>query len=369
VSEQEPKRKGTWIFRFTVWFFTVVLAFLVFWLLGFLVQDIRSVEGPQFGDIEKRYVDRALLDKGEDLDKEIADAARQMDQLKEKQNLLGESTRNLQSTINQLLELQRLRIEKALTFPESQQKTFTDSLDLFLENQKRFQSLNNDIAKLADDKASLEAEKRRVEASLEAQRRPAFAEYQKVHRAHDLKLAFFQLLILVPVLILAAVLVAKKHGTAYFPIFLALALSTLVRVSLVIHEYFPSRFFKYVLLLGLLVVVTRLLVHFIRSIAYPRLQELLRQHKEAYRHFLCPICDYPIRRGPLRFAFWNRRSVRSLRISPETTVIDEEYVCPACGTRLFQKCASCHAVRHSLLPYCEHCGKETAGHDEAHPSL
>ncbi|MHC4105255.1 MAG: double zinc ribbon domain-containing protein, partial [Planctomycetota bacterium] len=36
------------------------------------------------------------------------------------------------------------------------------------------------------------------------------------------------------------------------------------------------------------------------------------------------------------------------------------YTCPACGTELYEKCDKCSDIRHSLLPFCEHCGNEKA---------
>ena len=84
---------------------------------------------------------------------------------------------------------------------------------------------------------------------------------------------------------------------------------------------------------------------------------LVRQYREAYERFFCPVCDYPIRRGPLKFVFWSRRTIKHLHFPPQTPPLaDEPYTCPACGTLLFEKCAVCGNVRHSLLPICSHCG-------------
>jgi hypothetical protein len=83
----------------------------------------------------------------------------------------------------------------------------------------------------------------------------------------------------------------------------------------------------------------------------------LRQYREAYERFFCPVCDYPIRRGPLKYVFWSRRTIKHLHFPPQTPPpADEPYTCPACGTLLFEKCAVCGNVRHSLLPVCNHCG-------------
>src|SRR5206468_11254740 len=96
----------------------------------------------------------------------------------------------------------------------------------------------------------------------------------------------------------------------YAPLIYALSIALMLKVALVMHEYFPSRYFKYVLILVCLAVVLRVLVYLLRMIAFPKRDWLLKQYREAYEAFLCPICEYPIRRGPLKYLFWNRRSIR-----------------------------------------------------------
>jgi len=56
------KPKGPWIHRFSIRLFTLFLAVLVYWVLGFLVQDIESIQGPSYTDIEQRHVDPALVE-------------------------------------------------------------------------------------------------------------------------------------------------------------------------------------------------------------------------------------------------------------------------------------------------------------------
>jgi predicted RNA-binding Zn-ribbon protein involved in translation (DUF1610 family) len=139
---------------------------------------------------------------------------------------------------------------------------------------------------------------------------------------------------------------------------LAFAGATLLKVGLVIHEYFPYGFSKYVLTIALLLVVGRVLVYLIRTIAFPKLSGLLKQYREAYERFLCPVCEYPIRIGPRRFLYWTRRTVNKLVVPSEAEGKEECYTCPACGSQLFEECASCHRIRHALLPHCAHCGAE-----------
>lgn len=133
----EVTSKGTWVHRFAIRLFTVAFAVLVYWVLGFFVEDIRSLPGPDYTAVEKKHLDKELLAKQESLAKQIAELARQIENQKEKQRVVGDSSRSLQQTIGQLLELQKLGMQKSVAFSTTEQENFTRSLNLFLDNQRK----------------------------------------------------------------------------------------------------------------------------------------------------------------------------------------------------------------------------------------
>lgn len=350
------KSKGPWLHRFAIHLFTVVLAVLVFWVLGFLVEDIQSIPGPDYDTIEKSHLDKQLIVKRDELNSQIADLTRQIDNQKEKQRVVGDSSLNLQQTIEQLIELQKLGLEKNITASEAEQTNFTTSLNLFLDNQKKYQELSQGVAEMLERKQALIHEQELAEQQLEKQREPAREEFERLSQQHRMKLALLQLAVLLPILVVAAIVIIKKRSSIYFPLYLAFGGATLLKVALVVHEYFPSKYFKYVLIGVLLVAVARLLIYFIRTIAFPKTEWLVKQYREAYERFLCPACEYPIRIGPRRFLFWTRRTVNKLVVPGDRAEQEEAYSCPACGSVLFEECPACHKVRHALLPNCSHCG-------------
>jgi len=356
--KSEVKSKGTWFHRLAIRMFTLVLAVLIFWVLGFFVDDIRSISGPDYLAIETRHLDQNLVTKREALEKQIAELTRQIDNQTDKQRVVGDSSRNLQQTINQLLELQKLGLQKSISFSDTEQANFTSSLNLFLDNQKKYQELSQTISDTLEQKQGLVREKELTELEIERQREPARLEHHSLWQKHRMKLAMFQLAILLPILLVASVVIIKKRSSIYFPLFLAFGSATLIKVALVVHEYFPSRYFKYILIGGLLMVVARLLVYFIQTIAYPKSQWLVKQYREAYERFLCPVCEYPIRTGPRRYLFWTRRTVNKSVIPGTQDDQEQTYTCPSCGTGLFEECPSCHKIRHAMLPNCSHCGAE-----------
>ncbi len=356
---QRNRAKGTGLLRFTIHAFTLVFAVLVYWLLGFLVEDIRSVPGPRYETVEPNFVDPELVAERDRLNTEIAELNRQLENEAEKQRVIGDSSQNLQQTISQLVELRKLAIDQNTATTEAEQADFSQTLALFLENQRRYQALNQTTADLISQKQEREASRTTAEQQIETQRQPAREAFQTLQEQHRLRLAFWQLAILIPILAGAATLMVKKKASIYFPLFLAFGIATLLKVTLVMHEYFPTRYFKYVLIGALLLVVFKFLTHLIRTIAFPKTEWLIKQYREAYERFLCPVCEFPIRTGPRRYLYWTRRTVKKLVPRGESATKEEPYTCPSCGEALYVECAACHQVRHALLPHCAHCGDST----------
>ena len=72
-----------------------------------------------------------------------------------------------------------------------------------------------------------------------------------------------------------------------------------IQISLVVHEYFPRKYFKYIALLVIIGIVLKLLVHLIKSIISPKKDWLIKQYQEAYDKCLCPVCGKPLTLGVL----------------------------------------------------------------------
>jgi predicted RNA-binding Zn-ribbon protein involved in translation (DUF1610 family) len=95
----------------------------------------------------------------------------------------------------------------------------------------------------------------------------------------------------------------------------------------------------------------------LRKITRPGAATVLKRFREAYSTHHCPICSYPIARGVLKQAVWTRKGPRPLPTITSADAGEETpYACPSCGTRLYEPCEACGNHRHSLLPYCDHCG-------------
>ncbi|MBX3413640.1 MAG: hypothetical protein KF708_13195 [Pirellulales bacterium] len=356
MSSPQP-RKGPWFARFLIAVFTVLFGCLTYWLLSFVMQDIGTWPGPDWDALERQMIDPALQKQAEELTQQIEKTRREIEAQRERQATLRDSTTNSQTTMNQLLEFQKLRLEKDVKPSPEEQQALAESQTRFLANQQQYQELNSDIARQSEALRDLEDAQRANNAALDDARRPVYEAFNEQFAAHRLKIGLTKLAVLLPLLIVAVVLFLKLRESIYVPLVYALGIAVAVRVFWDMNQYFPARFFKYVLILTFLAIVTKVLITLVRAKAYPRRDWLLKQFRESYEAFFCPVCEYPIRRGPLKYLFWTRRSIKK-RLEAASGAAEPEtpYTCPACSTRLFEECGNCHGIRHSLLPTCEKCG-------------
>lgn len=360
----QPRHRGPWTHRALVWVFAVALGFLIYWLFGFVVNDIATWPGPQYKVIEEQMLDPALLKDEQAIATEQQAIQLQIVERETKQSLLRDSTESSQQTMNQLLSIYRLALEKNVEPTAAEQKALAEAEQLFLDNQKKYQELNAEIAQLHAQKNVLDGRRRVLADKLEKVREPIRAEYDRVWQRHQYKVALAKLAFLLPLSAIAGWLFLRGRRSIYAPVIYAFGIALAAKVTMVMHEHFPARYFKYLMIVVAIIIVLRVLTYLLRMIARPSRDYLLGQYREAYERFFCPICDYPIRRGPLKYVFWSRRTIKKLHFPPQASDVklpDEPYICPACASPLFEKCAACGGIRHSLLPACDHCGSVKEG--------
>lgn len=355
------KIKGTWIQRFFIIFLSLVLGTLLFWLLGFVTEDIGSLRGPDFSKVRAKYVDAELVKKQKSLKEALNGIKTDIKNQQEQRKILKDGTDNLQNTINQLLSIQRQSIEKKLDFPAENQQTLVESQTLFLENQRQYQALNRQIAELTKQQHQLEKELGSLSKQIDKQHNLAQKEHRGLMSTHRLKVAALKLSVLIPIFLVSAWFFMKKRSKAYGPIIYAMFIAVFLKISLVAHEYFPRKYFKYIAILVIIGIVLKLLVYLLKRVVSPKKTWLVKQYQEAYDKSLCPICGKPIRIGPLRYAIGGKGKGLVLAGQGIEATKQQVYTCPSCGTELYEKCNKCSDIRHSLLPFCEHCGNEKSG--------
>ncbi len=333
----------------------------MFWLLGFITRDIDSLRGPDRSKVEEKYVDAELVERQKSLNGSLNDIRENIRNKQEQQRILKDSTNSLQNTINQLLSIQKQNIERGRDLSEQLQQTLAESQTMFLENQKQYQALNKEIAELTAQRRQLDKKMAAVSKEIKGQRALAWAEYGGLRSKHRWKIGALKLAVMIPIFLIVAWVFIKKRSGTYGPIAYAAFIAAFVRISLVANEYFPKKYFKYIALLVIIAIILKLLVYLIKRIISPEKDWLIKQYQEAYDKSVCPICSKPVRIGPLRYAVrGKRRGLVLLAGQGGQAAKQELYTCPSCGTELYEKCDKCSDIRHSLLPFCEHCGNEKA---------
>ncbi|MEO9596154.1 hypothetical protein [Rhodopirellula bahusiensis] len=361
------KHRGSFMLRFMVFGFSVAVGLLAFWLLGYIVRDIDRVQGPNYNQMLDEGLPKKLQDERQLLAAQLVNLNQQIASTERRRKLTTQTTRDSQQTINQLLELKRNADENATSLSEGQQSALTDSLQLFLANQSQTQTLNAELSDLNDQLDDIQEKQRANGDAITRESRPIADEYDALAEQHQWKLAAYKLALLIPLLLICGWLFVRQAGGTYAMLVYALSGAVAARVLLVMHDHFPAIYFKYILILLSLAIATGVLIRLLRLIARPSRDWLLRQYREAYAHFFCPICDYPIQRGPLKFAVWTRRSLKKrtpVSFDSDAAAVDQPYTCPCCETTLFHACEKCGGVRHSLLPACEKCGAGTVVEQE-----
>lgn len=351
--ETEPH--GTWWQRLLIAVFSLAMTLLFFWALGFILQDIGRLPGPDWNRFTGDRLDPVMAATTARLQEDQATIKRRIDNEERRRQVLRDSTATSQKTLGQLLELQRMSLEQQSSLPEEQQKALADSQRMFLANQQRDQDLTESISELQERQATLAEDLRQHLERVEAAQAPVREEYQRLQAGHRLRLAAIKIAVLAPLLVLAGLLFARLRNSPYAPIVYALGAAVLLRAFFVMHEYFPAEYFRYILIATALAVIGWILARLLRMVARPGGLARQKQIREAYETFVCPGCRFPIRRGPLRFMAWTPRSLR--RVSrPLVGATDDPYACPSCGLQLFAACPACKGTRHALLEVCEHCG-------------
>jgi len=350
--DEKRKFKGPWIQQFAIVVLGITLGVLLFWLLGFVTNDIDSLPKPNRSTVRAKHVNPDLDQTRTSLKQRIVIIRNVIREKQRDQQILKDSTKSLQNTINQLLSLEK----QNRPLSPRQQETLEDSQALFLDNQKKYQALSEQIAELTRQQRKLDQELTGVSKQIAEQEIPAGTEYDKLMARHRWKLAALKLAVIIPVFLITAWVFVKKRSGTYWPLAYAAFITAFLRLGLIVHEYFHRKYFKYIALLVIIGIVLRLLVYLLRMIIHPKKASVVKQYQEAYDNNACPVCHKPIRTGPLRYAVLRKRKPVLPAGQGGPAPKQEPYSCPSCGTELYEKCDKCSDIRHSLLPYCEHCG-------------
>jgi hypothetical protein len=352
------RARGPWFHRALIWFFSIVLTVLIYWTLGFLIDDAGEWSPPNYQAIIQAHIPRQVEQKSTELSAQAESLRQRASRVREQQSLLRQGTDNYQRTMQQMTELEKLRLQKGEKASDEQQQAVAQAEQQFLKNQQEYQRKTEELTQLAEEEEQVRLQLVPVAERLAAARQAGQVAYQAQLERWQWRVAAIKVSLLVPLIVVAGWLFRLYRTSLYAPLVYALGLAVGAKAFRVAHEYFPALYFKYLIIGSSLIATLWLLFKLLQMLARPQTSWLLKQYREAYEAFLCPVCDFPIRRGPLKYLSWTKRTIKRLPMPTAASGNEPEvaYTCPMCATRLYEECTHCHGIRTSLLPACSHCG-------------
>jgi len=330
---------------------SALFSVLLIWLFSFLLADIDDIEGPQRHSIEALLLDQEMLQSEKEMLAQIAEHDGAIKRQTEIQSRLEESMANAGETLKQMTEFHRFRIEKGDKPTLAEEKTLSRAQTRFMDAQDSFQAANTTIGVLEADRHTVRVALETVQHGLAGQRKATAKEFNDLWQAHRRKIGAFKLAFIVPVLLLSAFFYRKHRKSLWKSILFAFLFASFWKVGVVMHEHFPSEFFKYIAIAAAIIIVFAFLVFLLKSSAKPDTSAKLKRYSDAYQRGLCAECAHP-------FAGKGIGKVKTNFGGEDGMSVDKNYNCPSCGTSLFHACEKCEGRRHSRLPHCVHCGAE-----------
>ncbi len=349
--------KGTFWMRFSILLLAVIFGILVYWSAGFLLDDIKVIRMPDRKAFFEQHIDKSLQEELETLQARLQELDHKHNLISQQRGFIKDSSGSLKTIVDNLFMLKD-RDQQLIS--EAQFGQVLATLDKIIKIQDEFKETADRYLQTTSERFELSRQIESLKRRIDAHNRNIQKRYSETLQKQRMRTAIVQIAFLLPLLLGCTILLVKKRQSIYRLIYFSAAIAIYLKTALVIRGYFPSRYFKYILTIALLALVGWGFAWLIRRLVKPKLDTLLKQYRQAYERFLCPVCEYPIRTGPRKYLYWTRRTVHKTALAPNAgdQTIDEPYSCPACGTRLFEKCEACGKVCHSLLPSCLHCGNK-----------
>jgi len=302
------KAKGTFFMRFSIMLLAGLFGVLVFWSAGFLLDDIRIIHKPDRDAFFRQHSDPSLKDELEALEAQLQELNHEHELISQQREFIKDSSSSLKVTVDNLFKLKD-RSQQLIS--EEQFGHVLSSLDRIIRIQDEFKTTADSYIRVTNDKFALQKKIASLKRRIEDERRATAKLFSAKMNRHRIKTTIVKMLFLVPLVLICTVLLVKKRKSIYRMIYASTAIAIYIKTSLVIHDYFPSPYFKYILTICMLGIVGWGFVWLIRRLVKPKIDILLKQYREAYERFLCPVCEYPIRTGPRKYLYWTRRTVPS----------------------------------------------------------
>lgn len=352
---QKIARKGPLRYRSVVMVLNITFGLLVYWFLGFVMSDISNQPGPDLGEIQKKYQNPALVKESDSINAQIQSGLNAINEQQKQQEILEKSINSYRDTMNQLLDLQKVSIQKGVALSSGTEKNLGEITTLYLHYQKQFQDINQLVTQNNLKIQRLQNINQHLKEQINQQNDEGLKEYNYLWVKHNWIMAGLQLLVLVPCLLMAYYLFIQYRKTVYISMVITIGVAVFFKITMVMHDYFPSYLFKYILVLFLIYFTGKVLIAKLKLVSSPNRLWLDKQYSEAYQKGKCPLCEFSIKPSIAKFVITEKgTTVPFLNYQYLDKV--KAYTCPCCGEQLFEECSHCTHLRYSLLTYCDSCG-------------
>ena len=268
------KAKGTFWTRFSLLLLAASFGMLTYWSVGFLLDDIWAIDRPDRQEFFDTRTDKSLKSELSSLEMKRTDLNHQHDLLNQQREFIKDSSESLKITVDNLFNLKNK--DQAL-ISESQFGKVLATLDKIIAIQDEFKETAERYLQITNERFELSKQIKALEARIEEERRTIQDLYNEAWHDHRVKTTFLQLALLIPLAIACTALLVKTRKSHYRMIFRATALAIYIYTTLVIQANFPERYFKYIMMTVMLVLVGWGFVWLIRRLVKPQVEALLMQ--------------------------------------------------------------------------------------------